>query len=128
MDKQSNMNFFRNPSGLLHCTRKQVQVFYLSFSFCSFSFLSFSALASSASCFLMSSSTSFCLRTLILVLPFSRVSVAISTAKIDRKREGTQSDVCPCYGSQPSTVWLWLPIFLKISSVFSRRFLGELPL
>ncbi len=73
--------------------RKQVPVFYLSFSFCSFSFLSFSALASSASCFLMSSSTSFCLRTLILVLPFSRVSVAISTLKMDRKRE--QLDICP---------------------------------
>jgi len=83
------MNFFRNPGGLLNFNRKQVQVFYLSFSFCSLSFLSFSALASSASCFLMSSSTSFCFRTLILVLPFSRVSVAISTAKISRK----QSDV-----------------------------------
>lgn len=124
MDRQSNMNFFRNPSGLFHCIRKQVQVFYLSFSFCSFSFLSFSALASSASCFLMSSSTSFCLRTLILVLPFSRVSVAISTAKIGRKKEGTQSDVCPCYGSQPSTVWLWLPTFVKISSRVQRKIFG----
>ena len=52
---------------------------HLSFSFCSFSFLSFSALASSASCRLMSSSTSFCLSTLIFVFPSSRVRVAIST-------------------------------------------------
>lgn len=55
---------------------------YLSFSFCSFSFLSFSALASSASCFLMSTSTSFCFNTLIFVLPSSRVRVAISTARV----------------------------------------------
>ncbi len=52
---------------------------HLSLSFCSFSFLSFSALASSASCRLMSSSTSFCFSTLIFVFPSSRVRVAIST-------------------------------------------------
>ena len=54
-------------------------VFYLSFSFCSFSFFSRSALASSSSCFLINCSTSFCLRTLMTVFPFSLVSVAIST-------------------------------------------------
>lgn len=56
------------------------RVFYLSFSFCSFSFFSRSAFASSSSCFLISCSTSFCLRTRMTVLPFSLVSVAISTA------------------------------------------------
>lgn len=54
--------------------------FYLSFSFCSFSFFSRSALASSSSWFLINCSTSFCLRTLMTVFPFSLVRVAISTA------------------------------------------------
>lgn len=73
------------PFVLIHKTQNNVgQRHYLSFSFCSFSFLSFSALASSASCFLMSSSTSFSFSTLMQVLLFSRVSVAISTETMIR--------------------------------------------
>lgn len=78
------------PLVLTHKTQNNMgQCHYLSFSFCSFSFLSFSALASSASCFLMSSSTSFSFSTLMQVLPFSRVSVAISTETMitDRHKE-----------------------------------------
>lgn len=81
------------PEELCSGVEKKCRCFYLSFSFCSFSFLSFSALASSASCFLISSSTSFCFSTLILVLPFSRVSVAISTAQMDTEQR-RENQIC----------------------------------
>lgn len=73
---------------------------YLSFSLCSFSFFSRSAFASSSSCFLINCSTSFCLRTLITVFPFSLVSVAISTR--------TQIHICVRGRTQQMSPWLTL--------------------
>lgn len=98
---------------------------YLSFSFCSFSFFSRSALASSSSCFLINCSTSFCLRTLITVFPFSLVSVAISTTNTNTHLCQRQNGLLSLY--LHLGLFLTLPYYI-LYTIYSHFYGNRIPL